>query len=95
MIYDKQKNKLSLPDALIKSLEDPFDYALGLKDKSVIFFSHAELLSEEWIKIFLASNQGRSEYFNISGLDVKFGLDRGLEIRISEIVWVADAPFGS
>lgn len=78
-----------LPPSLLKALRDSFDYALGLKNGHVIHFSEAHLLKgERWIKLI-----GFNETIEMDG--VSFSFPRGLDVRISEIAWVADAPNGS
>lgn len=72
---------------LTKSVFDEFSYALKLKTGESIWFSSATVLNKEWI--------------HIEGVDISKsnGLAhvaaRGIDIRISEIVWVMDAPEGS
>ena len=77
--------------ALAKACEDPcFDYALKLRTGEVLRFVGAEILNPEWIRIDLGEKDRWEKPNNFP-----FKADRGLEIRISEIVWVMDAPDGS
>lgn len=73
-----------LPHALQKSFVDPFDYAVILRDGKVIEYESAQETIPGWI--FLSGI--RSE---IAGCT----FDRGLEIRVDDIVACADAPHGS
>jgi hypothetical protein len=77
--------------ALAKACQDNcFDYALKLRTGEVLRFVGAELLDSEWIRIDLG---GKDRWDTPNNFPFK--ADRGLEIRISEIVWVMDAPNGS
>jgi hypothetical protein len=75
------RDKLNWPLALIKATQDPYEYVLKLKDGDQISFTEAQYISDDFVK--LVSAKFGSQKFN-----------RGLEIRVSEIVWVADAPNG-
>lgn len=85
---------LALPDALEKACSDhPWDYVLGLRDGSIIRFSGASYEGGEWVHI------ETSDLVYTEGEDKRrvlpFSFDRGLDIRVSDISWVADAPYGS
>jgi hypothetical protein len=74
---------------LIKGCVDPFDYALGTKSGLIVRWTgEIAIIEGEWLNI----PEGKLE---ILGLGAPWPLPRGLQIRISEIVWVADAPQGS
>ena len=78
-------------EALAKACTDkPFDYALRLRTGEVVRFVGATLLNREWINIELAKD-GQWRTPN----PFPFSADRGIDIRISDIVWVMDAPNGS
>ena len=79
-----------VPPALVKAMHDTFQYSMGLRDGSVIDFTDAEAVSPEWVHI---SNITRHPFG--PGAGIRFNFERGMDIRISEIAWVADAPFGS
>ena len=86
------------PHALIKAVDDPFDYAIGLKDGSIIFFEYATPMGKdkEWVFLRLSDiHSGGGLYARSFNRTANIGWDRGLEVRVSEIVWAADAPFGS
>jgi hypothetical protein len=86
------------PPAMIKSVDDPFDYAVGLKDGTIIFFHYAEPCGKnnEWALLLLDNlHDNTNAYVQSMNYRVGVGKDRGLEVRVSEIVWAADAPFGS
>jgi hypothetical protein len=83
---------------LIKAVDDPFDYAVKLKDGSLIFFEYAVPCGrdKEWALLVLNDmHQGSNAYLQSVNYRIGAGKDRGLEVRVSEIVWAADAPYGS
>ena len=80
-----EQAKLSLmgwPPALIKASEDPFFYALELRDGRKFDFESAVDLGWGWVRIDGVAKAERC-------------FERGIDIRVSEILWVADAPDGS
>ena len=81
-------------EALAKSCCDPFDYALKLKTGEIIFFESAKVVSKDWLHLNLNdlhSDNQQTEKLN----KLQLPGERGVDVRISEIVWVMDAPFGS
>lgn len=74
--------------ALVKSLHDPFDYALKLRTGEVIRYEDASLISKEWLHLQGARLDGGLK-------DENQRFDRGIDVRISDIVWAKDAPYGS
>jgi hypothetical protein len=84
-----------LPPSLLKALVDPFDYALALRDGTVVRFSHAEI-SGEFAVLFGDSQVGDTPVtmFRSEGL-VTYQCPRGLDVRIADIMWCADAPQSS
>src|SRR5690348_16018807 len=79
-----------LPPALVKAFDDqPWNYALGLRDGHIIRFGGAKLCKGgKWITLLEFNGS-----IEISGVNHKF--PRGIDVRISDIMWVADAPDGS
>jgi hypothetical protein len=79
---------VAYPSALVKAMFDPFDYACGLIDGTVIRFGEAQI-------------QGKWVHLNPRAVDqpeqrgLPFAMERGVDVRIDRIVWVADAPQGS
>lgn len=71
-------------------LDDEFDYALKLRTGEVVRFVGARLLNENWIHIRLDTDKKWD-----TPNPFPFKADRGVDIRISDIVWVMDAPDGS
>lgn len=82
------------PWPLVKAINDPFTYAIGLRDTSVIKFEQAsyDKRNLEWVTIL-------PDNLTIVRMPVEpqrwFCFDRGLAIRVSDILWAADAPEGS
>ena len=74
--------------ALAKSMIDPFDYAMRLRTGEMIRYVAAEIRAGGWIHLASArwddGKGGESAIF-----------PRGIDVRLSEIVWVKDAPYGS
>ena len=72
------------PPSLVKACTDHFDYALCLSTGHVVRFTHAQI---------------SGEYCTIHGDDIglvlKYPCPRGVDIRVADIVWCADAPTGS
>jgi hypothetical protein len=84
-----------LPPALVKAIFDPFDYVLGLRDGRIIHFQEAKLCgSNKWVNLFGNGHGFKNEgAIEVTGIDHEF--PRGINVRISDIMWVADAPNGS
>jgi hypothetical protein len=75
------------PPSLIKACQDPFYYVLGLRDGQVFLFSEACPNGEwVWLKVdFWMAPEEASIY----------PFERGVDVRVADIVWCADAPWGS
>lgn len=74
------------PPSLIKACSDqPFDYAMLLRTGQVIRFEGAEIHGAYATLTLDCETQAR----------LPFPFPRGLDVRISDIVWCADAPNGS
>src|SRR4051812_28660736 len=73
-------------------VDDSFQYAIGLKDGTVIRFEGADSSADmEWVTIHGTGLKTSS----LGNADGTFNFERGLVIRVSEIVWALDAPSGS
>ena len=86
------------PWALVKAINDPFDYALGLRDGTIIFFECATQLGKntDWVLLTLSDTHSDSNAYRQSfNYKVGVGKARGIEVRVSDIVWASDAPYGS
>ena len=78
------------PDAVQKAAEDHFEYAARLRTGETIVFQKAEI-NGAWVHLEEISNHSAPL---VSGRP-EFTFDRGMDVRIEDIVWVADAPWGS
>jgi hypothetical protein len=84
---------LRYPPALLKATNDPFDYALRLRSGEVFFFSEATIHGDfVSLELKTAEEMGGTAH-SPSSYNIPF--DRGVDVRASDIVWCADAPFGS
>ena len=93
----KQLVKHGWPWPLAKAVvEKPFDYAVGLRDGTVIRFQGAKASDDmAWVELDGTELQilkaGNSPWLE----DNNFNFERGLVVRVDDIVWASDAPFGS
>ena len=84
------KDRFELPNALSKSMSEPYDYALGLRNGTILYFSEASYQpGSEWVhlKAPMPGVEKRHGYIIVP-------FDHGLDVRLSEIAWVADSPYG-
>ena len=84
-----------IPWSLIKAAGDTFDYALRLRTGEIFRFSRAVIQGEfVWIDLDHSGDvyDGPPQR---QRLGVQNTFPRGIDIRISDIVWCADAPDGS
>lgn len=77
-------------EALAKACQDPFDYAMKLRTGEVINFEFARVLNKEWVHLGIKPMDEQPETGRIA-----YPADRGVDVRVSDIVWVMDAPRGS
>lgn len=83
----RQQERICGSSALAKACSDkPFQYALKLRTGEIIQFTGATLVTEEWITLELDSGASSA---------LPFPCERGIDVRIADIVWVVDAPYGS
>ena len=85
--------RLTGSNALAKASIDPFDYACGLRSGAVIYFESVAAVNKEWVTL-----TGVRAVANIGERDDFTGppnFERGVEVRLDRIEWVADAPYGS
>ena len=67
---------------LCKAQYDPFEYALGLVTGETIYFESAKAVGNgEWLHLSGLRNQDTSD------MDDR---ERGVDVRISAIVWIRD-----
>jgi uncharacterized protein YbaR (Trm112 family) len=78
------------PLSLLKATADFFDYALKLRTGEIFYFSKATIHGE-FVSLELQENQGGEQDKRPYGIPFA----RGVDVRASDIVWCADAPYGS
>lgn len=88
-----------LPPALEKATVDPFDYAAMLVTGMVIYFSEAKCTGDGWVCLKEISRVDWPS-LKTAAKDSVFAdktppFERDMDVCISHIVWVCDAPFGS
>jgi hypothetical protein len=90
-----------LPAALLKACAKPFDYALGLNTGQVLYFESATL-SEDGLWLHVKPHEGEHgvAYTHPDSRvwpmrDVPYPFLRGLDVRVSAIIWIADGPHSS
>lgn len=102
--HDAELMALGWPPWLAKAAGDPFMYAIGLRTGLTLTFTEAERIdgAPTWVRL-----RGVAQYtFPFSktiGVDdaplrvheAPYTFARGLEVRLTDILWVADAPFGT
>ena len=76
--------------ALAKACQDSFDYAMKLRTGEVINFSFARVLNKEWVHLYIKPMDEQPRENRIA-----YPADRGVDVRLADIVWVMDAPLGS
>ena len=82
--------------ALAKSFVDQFTFMLRLRTGERILYSTASFVSKEWMHLHEARFYYGEDYYNMERGTEGLGVfPRGIDVRISDIVWVQDAPFGS
>ena len=84
--------RFGYPPDLEKACDDSFDYAIRLRTGEVWRFREAEPISKSWVRL--------SDFMPLrsspSGPDSgEYPFERGVCVRVSDIVWIADAPEGS
>jgi hypothetical protein len=83
----KKCEALGMGPMLAKACVDDFEYALGLSCGTTLRFSHARIVNDNWISISAQPEDFKKAF--------GYPMPRGVEICIKNIVWVADAPYGS
>lgn len=78
------------PPALAKASFDHFIYAAFVEGLGVIVFTDAEYVFPGWVRLTLVELDEFDSY-NIKRPPFTFG--RGVEVSLSSIKWVADAPY--
>lgn len=82
LAYEKSLKQLS--PVLAKSLDDPHRYTIQIRSGEVIVFESA-VLHGQWLQLMGVTWNECSPTFN------RVRSDRGIDVRISEIVWAIDS----
>lgn len=78
------------PDSLLKAHIDPFAYALKLRTGEIVMFDECRI-DGNYAHLTLTPDSWRTS----TERTVEYGYHRGIDVRIEDIVWCVDAPFGS
>jgi hypothetical protein len=70
---------------LAKACQDEFSYAMKLRTGEVILFSGATVLNREWVNLNIGHPTVRED-------GLPFTSERGIDVRLADIVWVMDNP---
>lgn len=76
------------PGSLLKAVDDSYAYALQLRTGSVICFERC-VIHGEWVWL---STESTANWTELPGKDWWTVMGRGIDVRLSDIVWCADAP---
>lgn len=98
---DERLRALGWPNALMKAVYDPYRYACQLRTGVVVAFERAAVLDPQgcWVQL----RSGELETMPAVTVQLttasengtaRLTFGRGLEVRVADIVWVADAPDG-
>ena len=79
--YQCNEVNVDIPPALKKALFDPFCYRLQLTTGEVIHFEEADLVGTDWVHLSVSDSDHKEN---------RFVYCRGVDVRISQIVWVQD-----
>lgn len=85
---------LGYPPALVKACSDHFSYAMRVRTGELFMFCDAEVINADWVMLKDFADYSNDGYAPVRD-NLKINFDRGVEVRVSDIVWVADAPCGS
>jgi hypothetical protein len=82
---------LNWPSVLTKAIIDEWMYMVKLKTGEMYAFERAHYVNDEFVRIDVSY---LDEPYTEHGLEQpKIFFDRGMEIRVSDIVWVADCGY--
>lgn len=80
------------PAALAKAAVDPFAYTAGIAGLGIVAFESAHFLTPEWVRLAEATLITVTEPWGpvTTRATIASRWARGLEVRVSAIIWVAD-----
>lgn len=84
---------------LLKANIDPFFYLARLEGGEVVFFEEC-IIEGDWILLIPSGGlsdhgEGFASMTLTSPNGLRCSCPRGISVKVEQIVWVADAPFGS
>ena len=79
------------PGSLLKATVESSRYALKLHNGELICFMHAEF-SGEFVHLTGISydSEGPSDAFKLSAIEPAIRFERGVDIRVADVLWCAD-----
>ena len=83
------------PMTLRKACGDEFWYAACIEGFGVISFQSADPIDPDWVLLHEVAMERDIKTKEPSTGGSAMNFDRGLEVRVSSIIWLADAPWGS
>lgn len=85
-----------VPPSLYKAARDEFDYACNVKGVGTIQFCRAEFHGQ-WVRLFgNAFVANEREFLRDSRANLgNYPHPRGVDVRLTDIIWCSDAPNGS
>ena len=96
--FEEKARAFGIPWPVVKASEDPFDYAVGLRDGSVFFFEHCAI-DADYKFVTLLGVRAHSFPPPRHGLDpnrdMQLSFARGVVVRVEDILWAADGPYES
>ena len=90
--WHRRRERFYSPSLIKATEDDSFNYMMGLNDGTIIEFEGAKIISREWVVLTITEEDRHNQP---SGATLCIPAPRGLDVRVSEIAWVADAPHGS
>lgn len=92
--WKKLVQEFGYPPALAKAcIDNPFDYAMCLIDGTVWMVSGVRAINKDFVHI--DKENFESIYANAKSGAPKYPFERGVDVRVDCIMWIADAPNGS
>lgn len=79
------------PPALVKATCDPFSYSAFIRGLGWIDFGGASAISKRWVSLDIEQPFRPDDYPSLKGRCC----ERGLQVQVSDIIAVVDAPRGS
>jgi hypothetical protein len=94
---EKGYRDLGWPDHLIKAANDPFIYAAYVDGMGVILFTEADVAGVGWVHLKGIQDHEKScgGFWDQTNREHRMNFERGVDVRLDAIRWVADAPWGS